>query len=335
MYHVEKQDFFLKADPPFLNHFEKHFFKLTDYFDERLFEILKELEKWFLKFLGNNNREINLTINYLFPNYNKNILCLVILKNQNLENEDLIKEVKKTFLKNSPVDIISLIEFLLFEKNEKDFICEIWKKSHKNTLSKFIETILKNENKEYKHIAFISQSQVISKLNSIFKNNIETTNLNIIKSEKALKNRLNDFYQSKNKLLILELDPLKNKKLLSFLINNIEKIKNDDYLEIKKSVLININIHRNILFEKLNGIDFNKNWDSCRYQKIGYKELINYDFSNMEFKDLIKIEEIFNEEKFLEKNIENIFYKFIYETPLKKNIKKIKKHIDDSKFKRF
>ena len=109
-------------------------------------------------------------------------------------------------------------------------------------------------------------------------------------------------------------------------------MKNDNYSELKKSFLIIINIHRNSLKEKLNAINFYKNWENNSYPGIGYENLYKLKFSDFKIDDLIKYEGIFDENSFLKKNAKNIFHKFVYKTNDKKNKKEIVvKHISISK----
>ena len=316
-----REEMVKEQDPPFLNRFEKYYASFDNILNangKKVAEKIMKYKKLFKKKNGNINIKYNFE-NELINFYEEEIKSLIseyIIKSENKEilNEDeifehIFKKLSKTFSQ----ELIAYINYFRTDTYNEE-VKKI-NKFYSNSVHSSLEILLKKTITQINIIYtftptvrstkfyFEVENELIGKINGV---NIKYIYINLIKTERQLEIEISDFYDSENKLMIINFEESDSSNL-EFVLTFLERIKKEKNSENQRKKIFIILIHLQRKKEPYNLDIFTPNlsgYEQTFIDNLFGKDILISNIINQSIKELyantklINVHELFNEELF-------------------------------------
>ena len=307
-----------EQDPPFLNRFEKYYASFDNILDENAKNIAKKIynyKKLLFKKKKNKYNFENELINF-YEEEIKSLISEYIIKSDNkeqLKEEEIFDVIFEKLSKTFSQELIAYLNHYRKE-NYPEEIDKI-NKFYSNTIHSNLETFVKKAAKTINVVYTFTSTVASTKFNFEVENdsfgiingeNIKYLYINLIKTERQLEIEVSDFYESENKLMLINFEESDSSNL-EFTLSFLERFEKDKSIleKEKKLIIILIRLKRkkepynlDIFVPNLSGIEqtFIDNLNGkdvliCNVMNQNIKEL----FSNTK---LIDVHELFSNELF-------------------------------------
>ena len=265
-----------KADPPFLNRFEKHIisfeYLLNKEFINEADNIYNMIQDFANQHLQENNKiNIKYNLKNLLINCDqeeiRGIIYSKIRESQNQGKKLLVQELQELVLEKVsltlPQDIIFLLKNSGFEQKYPkiaDKVIDFYQKGEHTNLFNFLKTMKNTKNVIYTFTSIDApllenysgefETELLGKIN---KDNIKEIQISSLYAENDLETQLEQVYLgegNKYKIIIIKFNPNETKIMnyVKFFIEN--HIKEKNYIEENKKKVYIFSVHMNRIFEE-------------------------------------------------------------------------------------
>ena len=316
-----KDEMVKEQDPPFLNRFEKYYASFDNILDENGRNMADKILKYKKALFGKKKGKMKYNFeNELINFYGEEIKSLICDYKIKLDNKDNLNEdeifdlIFQNISKTLPQELIAYINYY----RKDNYYEEVNKinKYYSNSIHSNLQTFLKKTNKSINVIYtftptvrsskfnFEVENKITGKINSENINN--SIHINLLKTERQLEIEISDFYDSKNKLLLIHFEE-SDAENLEFVLSFLERCEKEKNInnEKKKIIIILIHLTRkqepynlDIFVPNLSGIE-QTFIDNLYGKDINILDIINQKIRVLyRNKQLIDIYELFRDELF-------------------------------------
>ena len=314
-----------KQDPPFLNRFEKYIISFDNLLDDKTKQIANNILD-LKKIFKNPKKKIKFNFeNELINFYDEEIKSIIsdykIKKEENTDIDEniIMDKVLENLAKVMPQELIVFLNHYRM-KNYKNLVEKInyfyYKTIHSN-IKIFIEKSKNLINVIYtftpsvrlNKFNFSVDNEIVGNIN---KKNIKIIYINLIKTEHQLEMDISDFYDSDNKLLIINFEESDSQNL-EFVLNFFKRFQKDKKIKEQKMVIIlihlsrkNKNFNEDIFVPSLSGIE------QTFIDNLYGKDLIISKILNSNIGEIYKNKLLINLNELFENELYNCFKKINY-----------------------
>ena len=241
-----------KADPPFLNRFEKYHLKLDDILNNYQFKLLDDLHQWVVSITGFKENHI-LDAKLLFPNISREYLIFLIMslttKDENNDREKLLKLCQFELIKIASFDFPVLVTLNIRDTQVKNELLKEYYQIKSEGFHAFIQRSLKNQVITQKVLLY-TYTQITENISYKGINmEIKEIKLGNFKSEQELKEEIKRYFMSTQTLLVIRVNHIFEGQHLLSLKHVISHQLDDDINPRGKHILIIIHLQRFYLSE--------------------------------------------------------------------------------------
>ena len=320
-----REEMVKEQDPPFLNRFEKYFASFDNILDrnsKNMAKIILEYKKLLFKKITSDSNEKKIKIKYNFENelinfYEeeiKSLICDYLIKSEKTEElgkEEVFDMIFEKISKTFSQELIAYLNHYRKKEylNEVNKINNYYNNSIHSNLESYIKKTAKSMNVIYTFTPTVRSTKFNfeiekEKIGIINGENIKNVYINLIKAERQLEIEVIDFYESENKLLVINMEESDSQNL-EYVLMFLQRFEKEKSEEEKKLIIILIHLNRkkepynlDIFVPNLSGIE------QTFIDNLNGRDALISNIMNQSIRDLYKninlidVHEIFENELF-------------------------------------
>ena len=254
-----KEEMVKEQDPPFLNRFEKYSISFDHILDDKSKKIAKNIMEYKKIFFRSKRKKIKFNFeNELINYYDEEIKSLIseyILKSvykKEINEGDIFDKIFEKISKTFSQELIAYLNHYRKTSNPKEVnkINKFYSKAIHSNLETYLNKANKTINVIYTFTPTVRSTKFYFEVKTegfgvINSENIKNIYINLIRTEKQLEIELTEFYDSDNRLLIINFEETDSQNL-EFVLMFLERFEKDKALnqEEKKIVILLIHLKR-------------------------------------------------------------------------------------------
>jgi len=263
-----------KADPPFLNRFEKYRIKIQDILTENEIELQQELIDWIHTITKSQNKSWSIHPRLVFINYHPEYLISLILtitkkysvsSSTKYDMATVLEECKIELIKTCSFDFAIIVSLNIQNEKEKKELLDIYYQLKSQPFSDFCSSLLFSSTSQKSLI--YTYTQISETINYLNRECIKEIKLASFKSEAELSDEIRKYFISKNQLLVLRMDLCKESEhlqLVKHLLSN--ELNSNKNTETHRVMLI---LHLQRFNSEMLSVDtFFQGWDKIMFDSL-------------------------------------------------------------------
>ena len=313
-------------DPPFLNRFEKYYISFDNLLDETTRPIANKILD-LRKIFKNPKKKIKYHFeNELINFYDEEIKSMILdykihlEKNQEINEEEITDKILENVARIMPQELIVFLNHYRIKtyKNIVEKINYYYLRTIHTNIKAFLENCKNAINIIYtftptvrsnKFNNFSIENEIVGNINS---NNIKIIYINLIKTEHQLEMDISDFYESENKLLLINFEENVSDNL-EFVLMFLQRYQKDKKIKDKKLIIILIHLLRkNQSFNKDIFVPTLSELNQTFIDNLYGKDLIITKILNLNIRELYQNKLLINLNELLQNELYTCFKKIDY-----------------------
>jgi len=202
-----------KADPPFLNRFEKYKLKIEDILDPNERLLKEELEKWITSIIKLENYPELIKPEQVFVNYNSEYLFSLIIQTRNTlatQQEDyndlkILEACKKQLISTSSFDFPVLVSLNINDEETKEDLLSTYYKIKSLPFKDFVDKIISERNTIQKKIVY-TYTQISEDIVFSDKTRVKEIKFKSFRSETEILDEVLKYFASEESLLVIRIE---------------------------------------------------------------------------------------------------------------------------------